>query len=93
MLNHFSVLIKPLTECVVSVWKRTSIGVLNPAEGYGAFFDALTKAEQKGAGLFFLQQGPCSLPTYEPHDQTATDKMTVMTSSSNNSRLPVALNH
>lgn len=50
------------------VQKHTTIGVLNPAEGDGSIFVALAKAEQKGPGLFFLQQVPCSRPAHKSHD-------------------------
>ena len=42
--------------------------MIDPAEGYSSVYDALTEAEQKGPGLFFLQQGFCFLPAHEPHD-------------------------
>lgn len=42
--------------------------MFNPAESDGSFFVALAKAEQKGPGLFFLQQDMCCLPAHEPHD-------------------------
>lgn len=53
------------------------MGVFNPAEGDGSVFVALAKAEQKGPGLFFLQQGPCPLLAHEPHDATETHMMRV----------------
>lgn len=52
------------------VYKRTTTGVIDEAEGDGSVFVTLTKAEQKVSGLFFLQQSPCSFPAHKPHDET-----------------------
>lgn len=51
--------------------------MFHPAEGDGSFFVALAEAEQKGPGLFLLQQGLRSILVHEPHDATEAHKMRV----------------
>lgn len=80
-----SILLKPWFEQVLNFvhtrthsQKHTTTGFVNPAEGDSSVFVALAEAEQKGPGLFFLQQGPCSLPAHKSHDapETHTQKIT-----------------
>lgn len=51
-------------------YKHTTSGVIDEAEGDSSVFVTLTEAEQKVAGLFFLQQSPCSFSAHKPHDET-----------------------
>lgn len=53
--------------------RRTTVGVLHPAEGDGSVFVALAEAQQEGAGGFFLQQRLRAVPAHEAHDGTETN--------------------
>lgn len=65
--------------------------MLNPAEGYGTFFAALTETEQKRPIQFLLQKVRRFLPAHKPHDQAVTHKRFIAITSKN-FLLPVSVN-